>query len=122
MNKMLGDEFKPFSNRAGNHRREWKHLADGQFNSNREILEEEGLPDLKKRNREPGQKYVSQPPKGAFQHDRSFYPGGVKEGGPGHRNQLSDFIGKFPEYVCSAPEEKKRRVYPETDRLDWKVT
>ena len=37
-------------------------------------------------------------------------------------NQLSDFIGKFPEYVCAAPKEKGRRVYDEKDYRDWRVT
>ena len=37
-------------------------------------------------------------------------------------NQLSDFISKFPEYVCAPPEEKKRRVYEDKDYRDWRVT
>jgi len=35
---------------------------------------------------------------------------------------LSDFITKFPEYICAAPPEKKRRVYEDKDYRDWRVT
>ena len=52
MEKMLGDEFKPFSCRAG--RKEWQRLRDGNFNSHQEILKEENLPEVPKKHSEPG--------------------------------------------------------------------
>ena len=66
MNKMLGDDFKPFSQRAG--RKEWLSLRDGNFSSHLQILAEENLPELPKKG-EPGNKFVKTLPKGAFQHD-----------------------------------------------------
>ena len=47
MNKMLGDDFKPFSQRAG--RKEWVSLTRNNFNSDKAILEEENLPEIPKK-------------------------------------------------------------------------
>lgn len=47
MNAMLGDDFKPFSQRAG--RKEWKALTRGNFNSDKAILEDENLPEIVKK-------------------------------------------------------------------------
>ena len=55
MDKMLGDDFKPFSQRAG--RKEWKRLTNGNFNSHMDILAEETLPEVPKKGSVPGQKY-----------------------------------------------------------------
>lgn len=52
MNAMLGDDFKPFSQRAGV--KNWKELYDGNFNTNRQILEEENLPEVPKKHSVPG--------------------------------------------------------------------
>jgi len=37
-------------------------------------------------------------------------------------NQLTDFIGKFPEYKCAPPEKKGRRIWIDDDKRDWRVT
>lgn len=47
MEKMLGDDFKPFSQRGG--RKEWLSLTRGNFNSDKAILEEENLPEVPKK-------------------------------------------------------------------------
>lgn len=64
MEKMLGDEFKPFSQRAG--RKEWLSLKDGNFNSHKAILEEENLPEVPKKHTVPGSKFQKTLPPGAF--------------------------------------------------------
>ena len=55
MDKMLGDDFKNFSCRAG--RKEWKALTRGNFNSDRQILEDENLPAVVKKADIVGEKW-----------------------------------------------------------------
>jgi len=81
MEKMLGDEFKPFSQVSG--RKEWLSLRDGNFNSHLAILAEENLPEIPKKGEAVGEKWKKAKPPGAFEHDLAFKPGGVK---PGHLN------------------------------------
>ena len=118
MEKMLGDDFKPFSCRSAGGK-EWLVPRFGNFNSHRAILEEENLPEVPKKGSIIGSKYQKQKPKGAFEHDVAFKPSGCKFK---KIDTMTDFIGKFPEYVCAAPKEKGRRVFEEKDYRDWRVT
>jgi len=40
----------------------------------------------------------------------------------GKTQQLQDFIGKFPEYICAKPDELTRKPEVDTDQRGWCVT
>lgn len=73
---MLGDDFKAFSQVGG--KKEWKALYDGNFNTLRTVMGGDSLPDIPRKNQSVAtDKYVTPKPKGAFEHDREFRPGGT---------------------------------------------
>jgi hypothetical protein len=118
MIKMSGDDFKPFSQRAGV--KNWLKMYDGNFNTSKSILADENLPEIpKKAEQAPGEKYGYPKPKGSFPHDLAFKPGGAKFG---KYNTLSDFIGKFPEYICQKPTCLQKQPEVDTDQRGWRVT
>jgi len=83
-------------------------------------LEDPTLPEIpRKRSVIASDKFVTPKPKGAFEHDRAFKPGGTKMA---KTLQLQDFIGKFPEYICSKPDELTRKPEVDTDQRGWCVT
>lgn len=75
MDKMMGDDFKAFSQTAGRGK-EWKELHDGHFNTIRSVLAPESLPEIGKRDWQ-GSKFSNKKPKGALEHDVCFKPGGT---------------------------------------------
>lgn len=109
-------EGKPFLNRAG---KQSKKLFDGNFNTYSSVLAEESLPQVPKKHSQPGEKYVVKKPKGAFEHDLVFKPGGVKAK---KIDTIQDFINKFPEWKADPPTEKKKRIWDDDAPRGWCVT
>jgi len=111
---MLGDDYKPFSQRAN------RKGYNGNFNTLRSILGEDPLPEIPKRNASvTGEKFKKLVPPGAFEHDRAFKPGGVK---PAKLETLQDFISKFPEWIGEKPTALTRKVEEDDDKKGWCVT
>ena len=71
--KMLGDDFKPFSGRAST--KEWKGLKFGSFNTIKNVLSDDNMPEVPRRAETAVRsKYRRPRPKGAFEHDKGFFP------------------------------------------------
>jgi len=74
MFKMLGDDFKPFSQRA-----ERPKYYNGNFNTLRSIIGEDPLPEIPKKSASmQGIKWKKMKPSCALEHDKDFKPGGTK--------------------------------------------
>lgn len=82
-------------------------------------MAEETVPAYVSKHAAPGSKYVVQKPKGAFEHDLTFKPGGVKAK---KIDTMVDFIGKFPEYKEDPPTKKARRVWDDDAPRGWCAT